>query len=169
MKLQFSRFRFAMLSSALLLATLASPSRTTAQTVLQHVHSSCSNASLHGMYAYSGQGFIEVTADVNPSLFVPWAQTGQIVFDGEGTIVSGTFVHNTTTEAGGVIRGTITGTYTIRADCSGAAQVLTDFGGIIQLDVVVQSPTEVLLNATGIDIPGHSSLMIVYSARKMPS
>jgi hypothetical protein len=70
----------------------------------------CSNASLKGTYAYSSQGFTEVTPDISPTGFVPFAQTGLIAYDGKGIVVFGTFTDSTTTANGGSFRGTFTGT-----------------------------------------------------------
>src|SRR5580765_6467952 len=42
----------------------------------------CSNASLHGTYGYSSQGFASVTPDISPALCLPQVQTGLITFDG---------------------------------------------------------------------------------------
>jgi len=78
--------------------------------VVPNLHATkCSNASLKGTYAYSAQGFTEVTPDISPASFVPWVQTGLIVYDGNGNILSGTFTVNTTTANGGPFRGTFTG------------------------------------------------------------
>ena len=102
----------------------------------------CSNASLKGTYAYSAQGFTEVTPDISPALFVPFAQTGLIVYDGNGTIISGTYTDSTTSANGGSFRGTFTGTYTVKADCSGT--IIVDIGddSLFHFDLVVFGPAE---------------------------
>jgi len=100
----------------------------------------CSNASLKGTYAYSSQGFTEVTSDVSPAGFAPWAQTGLVVYDGEGNITSGTFTIATITAAGGVDRGTFTGSYTVKTDCTGTAQSELEDGTTFHFDLVVLGP-----------------------------
>ena len=101
----------------------------------------CSNASLNGTYAYSGQGFAEVTPDISSAGFVPWAQTGLVVYDGKGNIISGTFTDSTTTANGGSFRGTFTGTYAVNRDCSGTAIADLGDGNLFHTDLVVQGPT----------------------------
>lgn len=100
----------------------------------------CSNASLKGTYGYSSQGFVEVTRDISPAGFVPFSQTGLIVYDGQGNIPSGTFTFSTTTANGGSSRGTFTGTYSVNPDCSGTVVVKTDGGDTFNFDLVVQGP-----------------------------
>jgi hypothetical protein len=107
----------------------------------------CSNASLNGTYAYSGQGFGEVTADISSAGFAPFAQTGLAVLDGKGHITSGTLTYSTTTANGGNFRGTFTGTYTVNDDCSGTATTDLGDGTLFHFDLVVQSPsTYTLIN-----------------------
>jgi hypothetical protein len=101
----------------------------------------CSNASLNGTYAYSSQGFDEVTPDVSPAGFVPSAQTGLIVYDGKGHISSGTLTASTTNANGGSFRATFTGTYAVNDDCSGMATLVLGDGSVFHFDLVVQSPS----------------------------
>ena len=109
--------------------------------VVPNLHASkCSNASLTGKYAYFFSGFTQVTADVSPAGFVPWAQSGLIVYDGKGNILSGTFTASTTTANGGLLRGTFTGTYTVNGDCAGTVLVDLGDGTIFNFDLVVQGP-----------------------------
>jgi hypothetical protein len=108
----------------------------------------CSNASLNGTYGYSSQGFFPVTADISPALFLPQAQTGLITFDGKGIVTSGTYTINTTDPAGGVSRGTFTGTYAVNSDCTGTSETHPDIGGSLHYDFLVLSPTEVVAIAT---------------------
>jgi hypothetical protein len=122
----------------------------------------CSNASLSGAYAYSGQGFGEVTPDISSAGFVPFAQTGLTVYDGKGHITSGTFTYSTTTANGGSFRGTFTGTYTVNDDCSGTATADLGDGTIFHFDLVVQSPsTYTLINTDP------APLISVYVAHKL--
>ena len=111
------------------------------------LYGNCADASLNGTYAYSGQGFTEVTPDISSAGFAPFAQTGLVVYDGKGHIPSGTFTYSTTTANGGSFRGTFTGTYTIKADCSGTATVDLGDGNLLHFDLVVQPPsTYTLIN-----------------------
>jgi hypothetical protein len=127
-----------------------------------NLHAKCSNATLKGTYVYSSQGFTEVTPGISPAGFVPWAQTGLIVFDGKGNVTSGTFTVATTTPAGGTQRGTFTGTYSVNGDCTGTS--LTDLGDgtVFHFDLVIQGPSR--YTAINTD-PG--AFMSVYSARKI--
>jgi len=97
--------------------------------VVPNLHAAaCSNASLRGTFGYSSQGFIPVTSDISPALFLPQAQTGLITFDGKGIVTSGTYTINTTDPAGGVSRGTFTGTYAVNSNCTGTFESHPDIG-----------------------------------------
>jgi len=122
----------------------------------------CSNASLHGTYAYSSQGFAEVTLDINATGFVPWAQSGLIVYDGKGNITSGTFTASTTTANGGSFRGTFTGTYAVNRDCTGAAATNLGDGTISNFDLLVERPEKVIVINTD---PG--GFMSIFTVRKI--
>jgi hypothetical protein len=122
----------------------------------------CSNALLKGTYAYSSQGFTEVTPDISPAGFVPFAQTGLIAYDGKGSVVFGTFTDSTTTANGGSFRGTFTGTYVVNGDCSGMMQVDLGDGNLFHFDLVVHGPSR--HTAVGTD-PG--VLMSVFSIEKI--
>jgi hypothetical protein len=129
-------------------------------TVVPNLHGACSNESLHGTYGYFSQGFVSVTADISPALFLPQAQTGLVTFDGKGNS-SGTYTINSTDAAGGVGRGTFTGTYAINSDCTGTAEVLIDVGGSVHVDTVVLSPTEF------VSINTDAGSSIIYSGKKI--
>jgi len=129
-------------------------------TVVPNLHGACSNESLHGTYGYFSQGFVSVTADISPALFLPQAQTGLVTFDGKGNS-SGTYTINSTDPAGGVGRGTFTGTYAINSDCTGMAEVLIDMGGSVHLDFMVLSLTEFVSINTDV---GNS---VIYSGKKI--
>lgn len=110
--------------------------------VVPNLHAAkCSNASLKGTYAYSSHGFTEVTPDISSAGFAPFAQTGLVVYDGDGAITSGTFTYSTTTANGGSFRGTFTGSYTVNGDCSGTVLVDLGDGTLFHFDLVVQSPS----------------------------
>ncbi len=122
----------------------------------------CSNATLKGAYGFSSQGFAEVTPDISPAGFVPFAQTGLIMYDGKGNITSGTFTDSTTTANGGSFRGTFTGTYAVNGDCSGTIVVDLGDSNLFHFDLVVQGP----LRHTAINTdPG--AFMSVYSFHKI--
>jgi hypothetical protein len=86
----------------------------------------CSNASLRGTYAFSAQGFTEVTHDVSPAGFVPFAEIGVIVYDGKGNVNSASFTASTTAANGGSFPGTFTGKYSVNSDCRGT--IVIDLG-----------------------------------------
>jgi hypothetical protein len=109
--------------------------------VAPNLHANCSNASLNGTYAYSSQGFTEVTPNISPAGFAPFAQTGLVVYDGHGNITSGTLTYSTTAANGGSFRGTFTGTYTVKGDCSGTVLVDLGDGTLFHFDLVVQGPS----------------------------
>ena len=130
--------------------------------VAPNLHAKCSNSTLKGTYAYSSQGFTEVTSDISPVGFVPSAQTGLIVFDGKGHVTFGTFTVATTTAGGGIQRGTFTGTYSVNGDCTGTS--LTDLGDgtVFHFDLVIQGPSRYAAINTD---PG--AFMSVYAAHKI--
>jgi hypothetical protein len=76
---------------------------------------SCSNATLKGLYMYANSGY----QSVNPSL-VPLAVTGKNIFYGNGK-----FDSLATLSIGGIIipNDAAPGTYTINSDCTGTAIV----------------------------------------------
>jgi hypothetical protein len=100
----------------------------------------CSNASLKGAYAFSSQGFTEVTPDISSAGFVPWAEAGLVVYDGHGNAPSGRFTVNTTTANGGNFQGTFTGTYIVNGDCTGTLQIDLGDGTLFHFDLVVEGP-----------------------------
>jgi hypothetical protein len=122
----------------------------------------CSNASLNGTYAYSVQGFGEVTPDISSAGFAPFAQTGLAVYDGKGHITSATFTYSTTTANGASFRGTFSGTYIVNDDCSGTVTVDLGDSGLFHFDLVVQTTSTYTLINTD---PG--ALIGVYSAHRL--
>ena len=130
-------------------------------TIAPNLHAACSNESLHGTYGYFSQGFVSVTADISPALFLPQAQTGLITFDGKGVVTSGTYTINSTDPTGEVGRGTFTGTYVINFDCTGSLESHPDIGGSLHYDLLVLSPAELVAIAT--DVGGSQ----IYSAKKI--
>src|SRR3989475_5254945 len=126
-----------------------------------NLHAACSNESVHGTYGYSSQGFVSVTPDISPALFLPQAQTGLVTFDGKGIVTSGTYTINSTDPTGEVGRGTFTGTYVINSDCTGSLESHPDSGGSLHYDLLVLSPAELVAIAT--DVGGSQ----IYSAKKI--
>ncbi len=123
----------------------------------------CSNASLKGTYAYSSTGFQEVTPDISPAGFVPFSQTGLVVYDGQGNISSGTFTFATTTAAGGTFSGTFTGNYSVNPDCTGTAHTDLGDGTVFNFDLVVLGPAR----HTYINTDTPAAFINVYSFQKI--
>jgi hypothetical protein len=73
----------------------------------------CSEATLHGTFAYTSTGFI-VAAPI-PPIVGPFAEVGKQYFDGKGGV---TFTFNSSPN-GNPGPGTATGTYTVNDDCTG--------------------------------------------------
>lgn len=72
----------------------------------------CSNASLQGTYGYTSTG----TITAPPDIAGPIAEVGTQFFDGRGnTTATATLSSN-----GTIVPLTITGTYTVNPDCTGA-------------------------------------------------
>lgn len=123
----------------------------------------CSNASLKGTYGYSSQGFTDATPDISPAGFVPFSQTGLIVYDGQGNISSGTVTYATTTAAGGTNSGTFTGNYSVNPDCSGTVLVDLPDGTLFHFDLVVLGPGR----HTYINTDAAAGFISVYSFQKI--
>jgi hypothetical protein len=71
----------------------------------------CSDASLHGTFAYTSTGTIVAPAFVAG----PYAEVGTQTFNGNGSV---TFTLNTS-QNGNVGPGTATGSYKVNSDCTG--------------------------------------------------
>ncbi|MBV9507334.1 MAG: hypothetical protein JO323_20255 [Acidobacteriia bacterium] len=72
----------------------------------------CSNASLHGTFAYTSTG--SITAP--PEIAGPFAEIGSQTFDGAAGTTTATA---TLSQNGNILPITVTGTYTVNADCTG--------------------------------------------------
>jgi len=129
--------------------------------VSAHLHAACSNALLHGTYAFSGQGFIPITSDISPALFLPQAVAGVITLNGKGSVTSGSFTLNTTDPNGGPDRGTFIGTYVVDTNCQGTLETSLSTGGELHFDLIVLSPAEFTVIST--DVGGSA----IYSAKKI--
>ena len=79
----------------------------------------CSNASLRGTFAYTSTGFITAP----PPIAGPIAEVGTQTFDGNGnTTATATLSGN-----GTLYQLTITGTYTVKSDCTGTFTLQVTF------------------------------------------
>ena len=87
---------------------------------------SCSLGTLRGSYAF---GFTGAIAGVGPI-----SASGTSTFDGQGNWTISGFI-NTTTSAP-VLQGTLSGTYTVNADCTGAASVNVPAPGLFGLSEI---------------------------------
>jgi hypothetical protein len=101
----------------------------------------CSNASLHGTYAFTSTGFVLKPggAPVGPE-----GEVGMQTFDGNGaTTATATLVG----AAGDVYQLTITGTYTVNPDCTGTFTLQTNgtsltgtpFSGPVHVFIVIDN------------------------------
>ncbi len=90
----------------------------------------CTNASLKGTYGYTSTGFITV----GPAPVGPFAEVGTQTFDGKG----GTTATATLSANGNILEITITGTYTVKPDCTGTFTLLVaPFNGTTRLFFVL--------------------------------
>ncbi len=83
---------------------------------------SCSDATLKGTFAYTSTGFITAP----PSLAGPVAEMGTQTFDAAGN----TTATATLSQNGNVGPVSITGTYTVNADCTGTMTLQVSIPGI---------------------------------------
>jgi len=93
----------------------------------------CSDQTLVGHYAFTGQGFL-TNSNTLPALtgaFAPVADVGVFVADGQGKL-SGS---DTISDGGQIIPRTFTGTYTVNSDCRGTATL--QFNPSLAVDVVL--------------------------------
>ena len=91
----------------------------------------CSEASLHGTFAYTSTGYI-VAAPI-PSIVGPFAEVGTQTFDGKGGV---TFTFNGS-QNGNVGPGTATGTYTVNDECTGGTFTETSDGFTARFSFVI--------------------------------
>ena len=88
----------------------------------------CTNASLSGSYAFKVDGTV-VSADGS----VPFAAVGKNTYDGKGGL-DGTIVISWN---GAIIRTTYTGTYHVKADCTGSKSATLVGGPTVDFDFVI--------------------------------
>ena len=82
----------------------------------------CSNATLHGSFAFKGTGVI-----VSPPVVAgPLATVSTLVFDGQGGVTSAV---GSTSQNGNIGPQTEAGTYTVKPDCTGTYMVVITPGG----------------------------------------
>lgn len=95
-------------------------------------HASCSQASLKGAYAVSGQGTLVASVAGIPAP-APWAESSLAIFNGAGT-----FSGKGTVNIGGVVLNVIfTGAYTVNPDCTGDVTINTNLGLTVHHVIVV--------------------------------
>ncbi len=98
----------------------------------QETESGCSLASLNGSYALDRQGTL-VTSVLGLPAPAPWGEVAFEHFDGAGAF-SGKATVNV---GGGVLSGTVTGTYTVNNDCTGTKTVNTPVGLTVHEAIIV--------------------------------
>jgi hypothetical protein len=98
-------------------------------------NSQCKPRMLKGSYVYANSGFV-----VSGSDQIPFAQAGRDVFYGDGTFTGAATVNTN----GAVARIVYSGTYTLNPDCSGAATLTDNLGGISHFDLFVSNSGTVL-------------------------
>jgi hypothetical protein len=93
----------------------------------------CSNATLHGSFAYSSTGALLDTY-VPPPFAGPFAEVGKQTFDGKGkTQASATLSAN-----GNIQQVTIEGTYHVNPDCTGSMTLyVLPFQSFVHADFVI--------------------------------
>jgi hypothetical protein len=82
----------------------------------------CSNASLHGTFAYTSTGSIAAP----PAIAGPFVEVGTQTFDGQG----GTTAAAMSSQNGNISPLTVTGTYTVNPDCTGTMTLQVTFPGV---------------------------------------
>ena len=123
----------------------------------------CSNASLKGSYAFNVAG----TNVSNPSLPLgPFAAVGKNTYDGEGRM-TGVILVSTN---GSIIPATYTGTYTVKANCTGAKSATLSIGAVVDFFFVIDDNLrEIQMVVTQAGMPGSlaDGLTVSGTARKL--
>jgi hypothetical protein len=96
-----------------------------AQQETQQAFPPCSNASLSGGYGFIVNGIAPHAG--------PYSLVGRFVADGKG-VVTGSGAQSV---SGDISHPKFTGTYTIKADCTGVAKLKFDFGGEADLELII--------------------------------
>jgi hypothetical protein len=96
-----------------------------AQQENQQAFPPCSNANLSGGYGFIVNGIAPHSG--------PYSFVGRFVADGKG-VVTGSGAQSV---SGDISRPKFTGTYTIKADCTGVAKLKFDFGGEADLELII--------------------------------
>jgi hypothetical protein len=105
---------------------LANPPKAEAQLI------GCAPFMLRGTYAYAQDGF-NVAGDTAAQR-TPFAQSGKEFFDGNGKM-SGVF---TASQNGKIVRGTYSGTYTLKSDCTGTVTFTDNMNQTFHYDIFVE-------------------------------
>ena len=107
--------------------------------IVREVHAeeteACSDRTLVGRYAFTGQGFF-TNSNTLPALtgaFAPAADVGVFVSDGQGEL-SGS---DTLSDGGQIIPRTFTGTYTVASDCRGTVDLQFNSGIAVEVALVL--------------------------------
>jgi hypothetical protein len=87
----------------------------------------CDNGSISGSYGYTVTG-------TNLAIGLV-AAVGQVTADGKGNLAA----TDTISAAGTILRRTITGSYSVNPNCTGAGQFTDNFGLTVHLDFVITS------------------------------
>lgn len=97
----------------------------------------CTDHTLVGRYGFTGNGFItnSNTLPAPISAFVPIADVGNFVSDGQGN-VSGS---DTISSGGQIIPRTFTGTYTLDANCAGTVALQFNSGLAVDVAIVLDN------------------------------
>jgi hypothetical protein len=90
----------------------------------------CDNGSISGSYGYTVNG-----TNLGVGLV---AAVGRVTSDGKGNLAA----TDTISAAGTILRRTITGSYSVNADCTGSGQFTDNFGLTVHLDFVITSGTD---------------------------
>lgn len=111
---------------SLLVLKLTNPPKAEAQLL------GCSPFMLRGTYVYAQDGF-NIAGDTAAQR-TPFAQSGKEFFDGDGKM-SGVF---TASQNGKIVRGTYSGTYTLKSDCTGTVTFTDNMGQTFHYDIFVE-------------------------------
>jgi hypothetical protein len=96
-----------------------------AQQETQQAFPPCSNANLSGGYGFIVNGSTPRSG--------PYSYVGRFVADGKGSVTGG----GAQAVNGVISRPKFTGTYTVKADCTGVANLKFDFGGEATLELII--------------------------------
>jgi hypothetical protein len=143
---------------ALLFLLLAGSAMVNAQPLVGSANT-CTNASIDGSYAYTLSGWVVTT-----TAEYPFADSGELTFDGNGSL-SGSSTYSLD---GGTQGRTLTGTYSVGSDCTGTATVSDNLGNSMDLNLVIvgngqsiqlmQSDSNTIISGNATAIPATCAL-----------